>query len=679
MTRISDPLTVGSVEIPNRLYATPIISNLAARDGAMPQRLLDSIRRRARGGWGLFGIEAVLIGPESMIGPRNLGLWADYQVPALAEAAEAIHAGGGRALIQLLHAGRQANVQFFAPDLPRDTIAPSATTPANPFPPYVEPREMTEEKIEAILKQYIAAARRAVTAGFDIIEIHGSHGFLPQQFLSPYTNHRKDRWGGSWEKRLEFVKVLGQRLKELSGDFTLAFRLAADEFHPGGYTLEDCCRYIAPGLVEAGFELLDVSCGLFESFTTFTAEMYQPRALGTELARAVKKAVSVPVAAVGRVNVGRLAVNLIEQNHCDLVGVGRGAMADPDFAWKTLTGDYDAIRRCVACNACLKNNFTLKAGRCAINFEYNREPLLAEERLLSTGNKRKVLVVGGGPAGMEASRILAIRGFKVVLVEKRNSLGGMIRLAASLPFFLTRELMNIVIWEERELARLGVETHLGREVTAKVIQEIGPDEVVLATGSEPILPDLPTSLQEKSLMLEEYLEGRIPPGRKVLVWGGAYGAEAAFCLAQEGRSRLQPGYADLRASSPLEILPLEDKNRVREVVLVEEGKRVGFPPFGYVGRYLVLNRMLERVGVKIHTRTRVKDIVAEGMLVEDGKNRDTLIAADAFILAPPRRPLRSLVDEVRRLDFQTHLIGDCTKPDSLEQAIHQANFLARRL
>ena len=186
-------------------------------------------------------------------------------------------------------------------------------------------------------------------------------------------------------------------------------------------------------------------------------------------------------------------------------------------------------------------------------------------------------------------------------------------------------------------------------------------------------------LKERCITLEEYLEGKNTPGKNVLVWGGAYGAEAAYCLAQQGRSRLQPGHIELRSPEPLEVLPATDESRVKEVALVEEGRRVGFPPYSYVGRYLAINRMLQRVGVKVHTQVRVKDINAEGMLLEDGKGQETLLAADTLVLAPARRPLRPLADEVRRMGFRVHMIGDCTKPDSLEQAIHQANFLARNL
>lgn len=423
MTKISDPIMIRNVEIKNRLYAPPMISNVVREDSCAGKTLINATYKRSKGGWGLYCVEGAVISENTRLFPRTVGIWDDNQMLALYDLVEAIHAGGAKAMIQLHHAGRQCNPLLLPKHVKQEALAPSDTTPPMPFPPQIPPRGLTEDEIWGVINDYAKAALRAKNAGFDMVLIHCSHGFLPQQFMSPYTNLRTDKWGGDWNRRLEFIRQLLIKVREAIGDFPICCRVAADEFIEGGYTLEDFCKYIAPTMEEAGCDMFDVTCGIFEHFSAIIPEIYEPRGVWTYMTEQIKKIVKVPVAGLGRINDGRLAVKMIEEGKFDIVGVGRGSVSDPEFPRKTLEGRYDDIRQCIGCNTCYEDDLTNRPSRCAVNFEYGRDSEWDEERMLPAKKQKNILVVGGGPAGMEFARVATLRGHKVTLCEKGDKLG----------------------------------------------------------------------------------------------------------------------------------------------------------------------------------------------------------------------------------------------------------------
>ncbi len=356
MPRISEPIMIRNVELKNRLYAPPMISNVVREDCCAGKTLIDTTYRRAKGGWGLVCSEGAVISETTRLFPRTLGIFDDSQVLALYDLVEAIHGGGAKAMIQLHHAGRQCNPLLLPKHVKQEALAPSSTTPPMPFPPQIPPRQLEEDEIWGILDDYAKAALRAKTAGYDMVLVHCSHGFLPQQFMSPFTNHRTDKWGGTEEKRLEFIRQLLTKMREAVGDYPIACRVAADEFVVGGYTIDDFCGYIAPAMEEAGCDMFDVTCGVFESFVSVMPEMYEPRGVWAYMPERIKKVVRVPVCGLGRINDGRLAVKMIEEGKFDIVGIGRGSVADPQFARKTLEGRFDDIRQCLACQTCMEDD-----------------------------------------------------------------------------------------------------------------------------------------------------------------------------------------------------------------------------------------------------------------------------------------------------------------------------------
>ncbi|MEW5723868.1 MAG: FAD-dependent oxidoreductase [Thermodesulfobacteriota bacterium] len=445
MTKITDPIAIRGMEIKNRLYAAPMISNLVREDCFSSQSLVEATYYRARGGWGLYSTEGAIPSWNAKLFPRMLGVFDDNQIIGLYELVEAVHAGGAKAMCQVTHPGRQANPLTLPDHVVKECIAPSDTTPPTPFPPSIPPRGMTALDIKKVIEDHVNVITRVKKAGYDIFELHCSHGTLPQQFLSPYTNHRTDEWGGSWDKRVRFVCELLRAMRQAVGnDFPIACRVAADEFVEGGYTVDDFCQYVAPAMQEAGCDLFDVTCGLFEHFHAITPEIYEPRGVWINLAARVKEVVKVPVVGLGRINDGRLACKYIEDGVVDIIGIGRGSIADPFFAQKTIEGRFDDIRQCITCNTCLEDDFSNRPSRCAVNFEYQRNMEWWEERLPAARKPKKIMVVGGGPAGLEFARVAHLRGHEVTIYEKSDRLGGYLPLAASYSRLYTRELMNIV-------------------------------------------------------------------------------------------------------------------------------------------------------------------------------------------------------------------------------------------
>lgn len=681
MAKISDPIMIRNLEIKNRLYAPPMISNIVGENCLAGKALIDTTYRRARGGWGIVCVEGAVISESTRLFPRTVGIFDDNQELALFELADAIHSGGARAMIQLHHAGRQCNPLLLPKHLKQEAVAPSDTTPPSPFPPGIPPRGLTEAEIWGIIDDYVNAALRAKRAGFDMVLVHCSHGFLPQQFMSPYTNHRDDKWGGDWDRRLEFIRQVLTKMREAVGDYPICCRVAGDEFMEGGYTLEDFCKYIAPAMEKAGCDMFDVTCGVWEHFSPVVPEMYEPRGVWTYLAEAIKKVVNVPVTGLGRINDGRLAVKMIEDGKFDIVGIGRGSIADSDFAKKTIEGRYDDIRQCIACNTCLEDDLSNRPSRCAINFEYDRDNTWEEERMPAARKSKNILVVGGGPAGMEIARVATLRGHKVVICEKSEKLGGYLNIASSIPKLYTRELLNIVKWLSKKMDAMGIRVELNTEVTLDMIKERKPDAVVLATGAKEVFPDIPGIDGPNVISLDEFLAKKKPVGRRVVVLGGAYGAEAAVALGREGKKAPDSGYKKYHKPAAERGLEVADPEKVKEVTVLEEGNPmvVGWSPYSQIFRFIVLNEFLAEAGVKVLSQVKVLEITANAVKYLNSTGQEETVAVDTVIVAVGRAPNKMLYQELVGQGIEFYEIGDCTRPEKVERAIHSANHVARQI
>ncbi|MBN2192991.1 MAG: FAD-dependent oxidoreductase [Polyangiaceae bacterium] len=638
---LSDPIRIASMKVKNRLYSAPMVSLYATEDGNVTPRLVDIYRQRAKGGWGLVCVEATSVRYDGRLFTRMLGAYKDQQIAGLNELAEAIRDGGARSCIQIMHGGRQANPRFNGGVHP---MAPSSTAA---WPPGSEPpRELTLKECDELADAFASAAGRAKEAGFDSVQLHAAHGFLLQQFLSPHTNHRQDRYGD----RLAYVTEVIRKVKAVVGeDFPLGLRVSADEFiGDQGITIDDFTKNLAPGLERAGIHWLDVSAGAFETLVHWVPPLYFKKAYLVDLAKQVKSVVSIPVSGIGRINDPKLAAKLVQDGEVDIVAFGRQALADHDFARKALEGREDEIRRCIACDLGCTERLLAQVGlQCAMNFEFGQEP--ADRRLDRTAQPKRIMVVGGGIAGMEAARVLTLRGHQVTLYEKEEKLGGVLRLAVAVPHLSTSELWRIVDALQTELDALGVKVHLSQEVTKDTVDAANPDVVVLATGSRPDLPSVPGIDGPNVVTADAYLNCSAKPGARVVVLGGDYGAEIALSLARSGK----------------------------EVTLVSSSASVANPPYNYLGRMLVMQGYLTEAKVKIHTEATVKAISGSGATIVGRDGQEMSLAADTVVIATGRVGETTLAEALSGKGRPVYTIGDCVEPKNILQTMRQAGVFAR--
>lgn len=543
-----DPLfaegKIGNLTLKNRLVQSAMHTRFASEFGEVSDRLIAYCVARARGGVSIIILENTAVDWEYGRAAGNpVRIDDDVFVTGLHDLVHAVHLEGVKVAIQLHHAGRQ--------NMSSNIVggkAPLAPSPVQSMVGGDPPKEMTEAEIERSIDQFREGARRSKQAGFDAVEIHGSHGYLLTQFLSPATNLRIDDWGGSFENRARFgLEVTKAVRKAVGPDFPVLFRISLEERTEGGLTREEglaFCQLISPYV-----DLLNVTAGIYESMEwIFTMQGVDPGAL-LPLAKAVKDSVDVPVMTISRMGwMLEDAARAVEAGEVDFVAMARTQLADPDLVEKSRRGESTRVRRCIACNECV-GGFLFQGWRvqCVINPELGNEFQLAELKQ-RTAEPKKVLVVGGGVSGCEAARVATQRGHDVTVVERDDRLGGLLW-GQGAPAFKRRELDALIVYYEAELEALGVEVRLGVEATEELLSEY--DVVLLATGTETeAVPD--GMLDAIAVMCSREL----PPGDPVTVVGSShYGVHvAAFALEQGRRTRIlpEPGFElDASGINPL--------------------------------------------------------------------------------------------------------------------------------
>jgi 2,4-dienoyl-CoA reductase-like NADH-dependent reductase (Old Yellow Enzyme family)/thioredoxin reductase len=641
-SKVFEPIAVGTVEIKNRIVAGPMVMNHATEEGHVTPRMVDYYAAKARGGFGLVHVEASYMRPDGNMFSRMLGVYSDKQLPGLNEIAEAIHAYGAKCTIQLVHGGRVSSPQIIG----MQPLAPSDDTP----PLAAKPRGLAVDEIDELVASYARSAARAKAAGFDGAMIHGAHGFLIAQFVSPHCNKRKDKYG---KDRYLLVKQIVQACREAVGpDYPLFIRISADEFlGDEGLTIEETKKVYAPLLQELGIDCIDVSGGIQERVYYNIQPLYTPRANILYLAEEVKKVVDVPVIGVGRINDPKLVKQVIETGRVDMISLARQSLADPELPRKMLEDRPEDVRRCIACDlGCSYRHIVQWKADCAINYEVTRE---AEYRwaLERPVEAKKVAVVGGGVAGMEAARVATLRGHEVTLYEKSDRLGGLIPLVADMPRLYMHELDNIVEYLSTQLEKLNVAVKLNTEADSKLLAKARPDVVILATGSEEYVPQVPGSDGANVVTLFQYLRGETEMGDKVVVWGGHEGAEVAVSLSRQGK----------------------------KVTLLEESDSVADATFlKYVGRQLLLQSYLDEEGVKVVTGATVEEIGDNTVSYTKNGQREE-VGFDRLLLALGRVPSDRLVAQLGGVVPVVHKIGDCLEPHSVRHSIHSAARVALEL
>lgn len=642
---------IGSLTVKNRIVM-PALHLAYAEQGRVTERLIDFYRARAEGGAGLISV-----GLASVERVPNYGVVLaaseDSFVPGLAALAAAIRRGGAAASLQIGHRGRyahsrQTGVQSVSASAVRSTFTGET------------PRELGSDEVEALVEEFVAAARRAVQAGFDAVEIIASAGYLINQFLSPLTNRRQDKWGGDLAGRCRFaIEIVSRTRKVVGRDVPILIRISGSDFMDGGHTEVEAAR-VAGILAAAGADFFNVTGGWHETRRP-QITMDVPRGAYVYLAENVKAAVGgVPVAASNRINNPFLAEEILARGVVDYISIGRGLLADPEFPEKARlwleagigreSKGTASIRTCVACNeGCLDRALFGEPCGCLMNPAAGRE---AEAVVKPARRPRRALVVGGGPAGMEAALGLALRGHQVTLIEKEDTLGGQLRLAAIPPG--REELNSVAAYYARELPRAGVEIRLGREVLAQEIIGFSPEIVVLGTGSSPAFPEIPGLglIGPAAVTARQVLSGQAAVGSRVVVIGaGGVGCETALWLA--------PG---------------------RQITLIRRGRSIG-EGIGKSTVWIII-KALKELGVRALAGASPVRVVEEGLWVEIGEEQE-LLAADTLVLATGSLPNRGLYDELRALDpqgkIEVHLCGDARRIGRAIDAIDDAFWLVSKI
>lgn len=659
------PGRIGTLELRNRILMCPMGDDQATDGGYVTPQQVAYYEARARGGAALLLVGSVgILAPDGLASPQQSAIGDDSYLAGWRELADAVQAHGARLALQLVHNGKAAVEDIIAgrplmvPSLPKGGGAPDplmgmltkeeqgrmGTPAAQGRKPVFH--EMTREDIAEMAEAYAAAVERARDAGIDGCELHAGHGYLIDNFLSPTTNRRTDEYGGSVENRARFlVEIIDAVRRRVGRDFPLWCRMNGEEYFVEGETLEDACR-VAELAEAAGIDALHVSAyadpgraiGYSEAHATHVPGRFVP------LGATIKQHVSVPIITVGRIE-PEMAEEVVADGRADFVAMGRKLLADPDLPNKLAADELESVRPCMYHYRCISQIFERAKVRCAVNSQTGFE---SERRITPAPSRRRVLVVGGGPAGMETARLAALRGHDVELVEAGDRLGGRFALAAA----TAAPNAALLRWMVGEMERRGVDFRLGTAMSAEQIAATDHDDVYVATGARWPRPELPGAELPHVATVDELRDWLDAPaaasagseqGRAFVVLGGN---RAGVALAGVARAR-------------------------GAVVTVLEPGRIFCEANGLVGRWRYVHEARE-AGIGLEPGARVREITPEAVLWtdEDGKSQST--PADRVLVSSGATPDTALRDAVVALGRTAHAVGDCESVGLIEGAMQRA-------
>jgi len=636
LENLFQPIKVGEMELKNRIVFLAIGTGYGA-DDQVTERQKNFYAERARGGAGLV-ITGITI--PSSLGrplPGMIGIYHDRFIPGHRQLTDVVHAEGTKVAIQL-------GLQYWwarGEGAPLEEVAPSEVSTRRDS----APRALTKEEIRQIVEDFSEGVRRARDAGYDAVEFHCGIGYLINRFLSPCTNKRTDEYGGSLENRMRFLLEIIQSSKRKAGsDYPIICRISGEEFMDGGHILEDS-KKLAPMLEKAGVHCLSMQVGWHECRTPLV-HMSVPRGAFVYVAEGIKKVVSIPVVAAYRINDPILADRIIAEGRADLIGMGRPIIADPELPNKAKGGRFDDIRPCIACGHCLDMVLGGMPMTCTVNPRVGRE---AEYTVEPAKRSKKVFVIGGGPAGMEAAAVAAKRGHRVTLFERKDCLGGNLILASVLPY--KGEIGNFNNYLQTQVKKSGAQVRLGEEFTAKAVEQGKPDAVILATGARAKVPDLPGVKGENVALALDVLAGKRVPGRRVIVVGGEMvGCEVAEFLAEKGK----------------------------KVTLLARRERVG-DDIGRSARWVIMQR-LRNAGIRMETKVNVVELTDKGVkAVRRNGGESEFFEGDSVVLAVGLTPSDELRQKLEGKAPALYSIGDCVEVRKISEAIEDGFRVAREI
>jgi 2,4-dienoyl-CoA reductase-like NADH-dependent reductase (Old Yellow Enzyme family)/thioredoxin reductase len=630
---------IGKMKIKNRLVMPPMVRNYADPKGMVTKRYVDHIASVAKGGTGMLILEASFIEQAGRGFKNELGVHSDKVIPGLKKLVKAAHKYGAVIGPQLYHAGRQT-VKATTGLQP---VAPSAI----PDPLEQEmPRALTVPEIKSLVKKFAEAARRSKASGCDFVEIHGAHGYLITQFLSPFSNTRTDEYGGTQENRNRFMLEVYRAVRAAVGPkFPVIIRLSADEMVEGGLGIAETTK-IAKTIEAAGVDAIHVTAGVYGSYAKgyMIAPMAMPDGLLLKYAKAIKRCVKVPVIAVGKLRSPQMCEKVIADGVADFVAIGRTLLADPEWPNKVKAGKLDLINKCVACNqGCIDRLFKGMDVLCTVNPVTAREGLFAKK----SGAKKKVLVVGGGAAGLSAAKTAAERGHKVTLYEYDKKLGGQLFAAGSLPH--RADWLGFSKTLIADVKRLKVKIITNKNFLPKLIKKGEYDAAILAMGSSALTPIIPGMNHDNAILARDYNEGRATArGTVVVAGGGCQGAQTAERLAL---SHHDVTIIEMTPSIATDA-PLED-------------------------RALLLGR-LDGLGVKIMANTKIKSIGPSSVVVEN-MNGEQSLPAETVVICLGAVSNDGINREMRSLVKKVFVVGDAVRPRRITEAVAEGALAALKI
>lgn len=616
-----------------------LASFLIENDGSYSEKTIEHYRLRAAGGPAMIIMEAHGVAPEGVVSNHQARIYDDRFIKDISRAAAVIKNEGCIPAIQIHHAGRQVPSRV----INRKPFAPSHL-PCPSIKGEVEP--LSIKGIEKIITQFGDAAERAKAAGFELIEIHGAHGYLINQFLSGFSNVRQDEYGGTTEKRSRFAKeIIKEVRKRVGPDFPLSFKISAQEFVPNGLTTEESIEVLKL-LIPEGLDVIQVSAGNDATPEWICQSMFMKQACLVESAAKIKSAIDIPVMVVGRINDPELADNIIKENKADIICIGRGLLADPEFPKKAKAGRLEDIRKCIACNTCMQSIFRNGKIECLVNPTLGRE----KELILKPAAKpKKVVVVGGGPGGLNVARIASKRGHFVDLYEKNSQLGGQL-LLANKPYF-KKELNQLLEYLLTQIKKEKVNCHLNHEITLKEINTLNPDVIIIATGSIPFMPPIKGINNLNVLTVPEILNGSVTLNGKniVVLGGGSTGCEIALDLSQRGCN----------------------------VTIVEQLPGIG-TQIEAVTKKMIIKGLKEN-RVNILTSHTLKEITSDGVYVVDNNKKKSFIECDQLVVSTGNKPDNKLSDELKNKGIETYVLGDCIQVRGAKEALYEAALIGGKI
>ena len=638
---LSSPITIGRVTFRNRMFSAPMGGTDITNDGCIGPKSTAFYELRGKGG------AAAVTVSECMVHPKTDGSHAYHldttilnSLAAATYTADAIHRHGAVPSLELSHSGMYAGTYMTDKTKQHEMHQWGACDTVRADG--IKVKALSEEMIQEIVAAYGQTAALAKRAGFGMIMIHGGHGWLLNQFLSPYFNKRTDKYGGSLENRCRLAKEVLQSVREAVGPgFPIEFRMSGSELFEGGYDLEEGVR-IAQEL-EAYIDLLHVSAGTYQrGFGDTHPSMFKDHGCNVYLAAEIKKHVSIPVATIGALNAPEQMEEIIASGKADVVYMARALLADPFLPRKVMENRDDEIVKCLRCFTCMAERAATSTRRCTVNPLIGRE--IEGDEVMPAAVKKKVLVAGGGPGGLYAAYTAARRGHQVILCEKEAELGGILKSEQALPF--KHEMYELTGTYEKFARNAGVEIRLNTEVTAELAEKENADALIVAVGSKPLVPPIPGLDGENVVVVNDYYKQKEKVTDKVVVFGGGLaGCECAIHLGMEGK----------------------------EVHLVEMRKELA--PDANVRHRPLLLKEIDKY-VTIHTGCRGMEVTKEGILCETEDKEQILVPGTSVICALGQRSRTDVVEKLRDCAPYVAVIGDAGKVSTITNAVYEGYHAA---